>query len=531
MNDEKREERLRILKNNIQLLYEQKELLSLLDNKVISALVIGDSSAAICYPNPITRELREIDLVIPKKSIQGAVLYCTQNGYISFELSEDQGNCFHLMKNGFTIHLHSEINLFDDRTKNELLNEWITSEESVDARIGNNTIPTVPYWINGLLQLAILQKDIYDYRTTKQALTDWMMFVKSYLNCIGWSAFGEKAAQLGLREFAKSITQYGKRYVEVDALWCDDVAETLDDIVVVDTRMVSNKINVSNSTGINGRLKKTLRLIYRFIKQSFLCSVFYNLNDLYFVIASKLQGKPQIQPEDVTKVENNVSFNFKSFNRQRQAKRLYYNIKDYYPNAEVIIADDSKEPLDLPGVIHLPFNSGLSKGLQAALDAVKTPYVVRLDDDMLLTPKSNIHAELKYLEEHPEVDLVAVMADYRRPQEYASKFSRIRMNKRLIIPAGTVIDGKEVVYKTPNCFIARTEKLRRVGYDVNIRINEHHEFFSRAAGKIVCVLDPDSYIMHCHNMFEGSEYDRYRYDVENANQYVRGKHISRYQQE
>lgn len=187
--------------------------------------------------------------------------------------------------------------------------------------------------------------------------------------------------------------------------------------------------------------------------------------------------------------------------------------------------------MELPGVIHLPFNSGLSRGLQVALDEVKTPYVVRLDDDMLLTPKTYIHEKLKFLEEHPEVDLVAAMADHKRPREYALKFSRIRMNKELIIPAGTVIEGKEVAYKVPNCFIARTDKLKLVGYDANIRINEHHEFFSRAAGRIVCVLDPDSYIMHCHNMFERKEYDNYRYDTEKANRYLREKHISRYQRE
>ena len=244
-----------------------------------------------------------------------------------------------------------------------------------------------------------------------------------------------------------------------------------------------------------------------------------------------MQGKNQIRPEDIAAVEENVTFIFKSFNRQNQAKRLYYNIKEYYPNADVIIADDSESPLNLPGVIHLPFNSGLSRGLQAALEEVRTPYVVRFDDDMLLTPKTNVHEELRYLEEHPEVDLVAVMADYKQPKEYSLKFSQIKMKKELIIPAGTVIDGKEVVYKTPNCFIARTEKLKLVGYDSNIRINEHHEFFSRAAGKMVCVLDPEAYIMHCHNMFEKWDYDKYRYDVLEANQYIKCKHGSKYQQQ
>ena len=208
---------------------------------------------------------------------------------------------------------------------------------------------------------------------------------------------------------------------------------------------------------------------------------------------------------------------------------LYKNIKSYYPDARIIIADDSKEPLDLPNVIQLPFNSGISKGLAVALEAVETPYVMRLDDDMLLTPHTNIHKELDFLIRHPEVDLVAVMADHKNPKIYAARFENIRMDKNLLIPADTIIEGRKVAYKTPNCFLARTEKLRLVGYDENIRINEHYEFFSRAAGKLVSVLDPESYIMHCHNRFEKEEYDQYRYDTFEANRYVRGKHASKYQ--
>ena len=77
-----------------------------------------------------------------------------------------------------------------------------------------------------------------------------------------------------------------------------------------------------------------------------------------------------------------------------------------------------------------------------------------------------------------------------------------RMKKELIITCGTVIDGREVVYKAPNVFLIRTKSLRKVGYDPNIRMLDHHEFFIRAAGVLVCVQDRSAYIMHCHNHFE-----------------------------
>ena len=67
-------------------------------------------------------------------------------------------------------------------------------------------------------------------------------------------------------------------------------------------------------------------------------------------------------------------------------------------------------PLDLQGeslqVLQLPFNSGLSVGLNKALAQVKTPYVMRMDDDELLTVKTCLGMQVQFLKKHPEIDLV-----------------------------------------------------------------------------------------------------------------------------
>lgn len=71
--------------------------------------------------------------------------------------------------------------------------------------------------------------------------------------------------------------------------------------------------------------------------------------------------------EEVEFVRENVTVIFKSFERQKMAKRLYENLQKYYPGVRVVIADDSRKPLDLQGdsltIIQLPFNSGLSYGM------------------------------------------------------------------------------------------------------------------------------------------------------------------------
>ena len=330
-----------------------------------------------------------------------------------------------------------------------------------------------------------------------------------------------------------------------------------------------------------GELK--LKKIYYFVRRTPLRIPLYYVNDWYYICRSRLMGRPEITEIDRENVERNVTFIYKSFNRKKQAIRLYRSIKSYYPNARVVIADDSQIPLHIEGmadidgskcvyintstdntnpkkeekefrdtIIHLPFNSGLSIGLNAAIEQVKTPFTMRMDDDELLTPGSRVHEQLAFLQKHaregsleteddvnnnanrhsestmPRIDLVGVQATDRNPERMAAYFRNIKMRKRLLVPVGTKIDGREVVYKTPNVFLIRTEALRKVGYDPNIRMIDHHEFFYRAAGVIVSVQDPHAYIMHCHNYFEKLQYTKYRGDVAGDASYIAKKHGKEY---
>ena len=88
-----------------------------------------------------------------------------------------------------------------------------------------------------------------------------------------------------------------------------------------------------------------------------------------------------------------------------------------------------------------------------------------------------------------------------------------------------IMDGRSpIVYKTPNVYLAKTEAVRKVGYDPNIRMIDHYEFFLRAAGEIVCVQDPHSYVLHCHNLFEEKMYRMYRRDYGEDVAYIARKH-------
>lgn len=260
-----------------------------------------------------------------------------------------------------------------------------------------------------------------------------------------------------------------------------------------------------------------------------------NMQHLLFNIKWKIRKVPMPTEEEAQEVKENVTFIFKSFERKRCAKKLCRNLQRFYPGVRIIIADDSKKSLKIKNkyvkIIHLPFNSGLSKGLNEVLKLVETPFTVRMDDDVLLTPYTQIHKHLKFLKENTDIDLVGVMMNNsHRLENWQSKskgYFAENMEgapKALKIPHGTFLDNNYVVLgKVPNVFITRTEKYQALGYDDNIRMIDHFEFFFRAAGNLVSVLSLDSFALHYHNPFN-KRYRKFRSDIGKDSTYIKGKY-------
>lgn len=156
---------------------------------------------------------------------------------------------------------------------------------------------------------------------------------------------------------------------------------------------------------------------------------------------------------------------------------------------------------------------------------------MKLDDDCILTQKSDIIGQLSFLKKHNEIDLVGFgilsFIQCQSPVKDFIKYFQESMYlapKPLKIPHMTQIDGTHIVVgKSPNIFLARTDKIREVGWDDNIRMMDHKEFFIRAAGNLVATVAMDTVIFHCHNPFD-RKYQKYRQDVEGDRAYIRKKY-------
>lgn len=261
-----------------------------------------------------------------------------------------------------------------------------------------------------------------------------------------------------------------------------------------------------------------IAVFLKYLYEGFILAEYRLLSLKWFLQGGRLPDKKEQEA-----VIKNVTFIYKSFERQGMAKRLAKNIQRYYPGVKIIIADDSQIPLKIKTphveVLNLPFNSGLSYGLNRALEKVTTPYTIRIDDDMLLTPFTRFHEQLLFLKQHEEIDLSAVQAcsapflkkSEDRAKEYFP-FSMSNAPKQLLIKHMTPVDDNHIVSgKTPNVFIIKTESFRAIGYDDNIRMIDHNDFFMRAAGNIVSAMDLKAFVFHYHNRFD-RHYEKYRSD-------------------
>lgn len=208
----------------------------------------------------------------------------------------------------------------------------------------------------------------------------------------------------------------------------------------------------------------------------------------------------------------------KTFLRPATARRFVRSARRAFPG-RIVVADDSPEPMAAPDasttVLSLPFNSGVSVGRNAAIAAATTPYVMVVDDDVVMTAGTDLAGLVAFLEDHTEVDAVCA-SQIELPRWYALPLG----DERDLFPGhlpplrafGETVGGLPVVLKGPQVYVARTERLREVPYDERIRMVDHRDFFSSASGRLVFVSAPGVVVFHARTPFD-TTYQSYRDDV------------------
>lgn len=200
----------------------------------------------------------------------------------------------------------------------------------------------------------------------------------------------------------------------------------------------------------------------------------------------------------------------KTLDRYECLRKLLKSIFKRYPEVTVLIGDDSeKSSKDIVlkefdrykvKYFNLPKDIGLSAGRNFLLKKVETKYFFLLDDDMIIDKKTNLEYVLKKIEEE-NLDILGgycrnyktINNNFDRFLVFFEKIFKYELPTNYI---GTLkLDGDTFYanYKTRefpeykvsdivlNVFVGKTKSVLNMGgWDENLKLQEHTEFFFRA---------------------------------------------------
>ncbi|XP_067880805.1 beta-1,4 N-acetylgalactosaminyltransferase 1 isoform X4 [Heterodontus francisci] len=190
-----------------------------------------------------------------------------------------------------------------------------------------------------------------------------------------------------------------------------------------------------------------------------------------------------------------VTIATKTFLRYDKLRELISSVRKYYPNVTIVIADDSDKPQKIEGEFieqyFMPFGKGWFAGRNLAISQVTTKYLLWVDDDFIFTANTKVEKLVNILEK-TTLDLVG--GAVREKTGFATTFRH-----QISVEQGgeegdclhTRMGHYHVLQGFPNCvvtdgvvnfFLARTDKVQRVGFDPRLTRVAHSEFFIDGLG-------------------------------------------------
>ncbi|XP_002737790.1 beta-1,4 N-acetylgalactosaminyltransferase 1-like [Saccoglossus kowalevskii] len=216
----------------------------------------------------------------------------------------------------------------------------------------------------------------------------------------------------------------------------------------------------------------------------------------------------------------------KTFLRYDSVNQLVASVNKYYPNMTIIVADDNESPRPIKGRnvkhIKMPYKEGWFAGRNIGLSLVATEYFFYVDDDMVFTENTKLDKLLTRMQSHPTLDVLGGRTESRdgnlddsvfAPAIYLrnnsnSGFCLYRRHPRHYhSPSG--MPQCYFADEIGNIFMAKTARVREVGFDPIIDRIGHMEFYYDALGRLRIAVCDD--VTLYHDRIRTREYVQHRY--------------------
>ncbi|KAJ8344623.1 hypothetical protein SKAU_G00288160 [Synaphobranchus kaupii] len=223
-------------------------------------------------------------------------------------------------------------------------------------------------------------------------------------------------------------------------------------------------------------------------------------------------------------IKNDISFQVtittKTFLRYTELNNLIRSIRNIYKDIKIIIADDSFNPQKVNGTnieqYFMPPAQGWFAGRNLAVSQVTTKYFLWVDDDFEFTDSTKIEKFVEIMESKPELDVVGGSVSsnsfsfkvlYEDGDEEGGCLSKVPGNYQPIPGIPNCFFTSGVI----NFFLARTDAVRKVGFDPLLKRVGHSEFFMDGLGELLVGSCPQLSIGHQPKRTgNNEEYYKYR---------------------
>lgn len=247
---------------------------------------------------------------------------------------------------------------------------------------------------------------------------------------------------------------------------------------------------------------------------------------------------PPIGPLSTPDELDDTTILIKTFDRDGYLFRLVDSIRSRYPDVPIIVADDGRPNPErdefLQGTTHLklPYDSGLSRGRNAALDACETEFFVVLDDDSFITEEARLGDLVSLLD---VADIAAGKQVECSVRDASGHYEGYLIRDEDVLRM-TYLDPEwrthQGILYCPtelalNIFAARTEAIQTFRWDDEFKIGyEHLDFFLRCKNEgLRVVYAPWSRVHHRPKGVTSSPtYMKYRRRVRSSRDHFFNKH-------
>ncbi len=210
---------------NLQLLYEQEAVLTLLKEHNIPCAVLKGSSVACHYPDPTQRIMGDIDLLVPPDRQMETVRILQADGY--GEILTEEHHCHYTVsKDRISVEVHREpngIHIVTDKSIAARLHGYFTDALSDVYMIGG--IPVLAVRHQAVVLLLHKLEHFLSGGLGLRQLCDWACFVKARFTPAEFEALRPFLTECGLLEFAGLITRVCCDWLHLPAEaapWCMD---------------------------------------------------------------------------------------------------------------------------------------------------------------------------------------------------------------------------------------------------------------------------------------------------------------------